>query len=348
MGTQVNITIDSGGLVERAKQMQSAMRQAQLEKERVRLVEAEGLRQRTANRAAAGLAADGSPLNATGFRQPQMERRPAASRLNTGSLNISVCDVDSGAIYSELWWQLSARYRRELWSWYRALCPNNYFFLLLPKGGYHFPLPENFLSDKRAYAFEIPEISRYYREFDSTAVPTYHPYSDIWYYDTSLYAYNDYFVSIPETVSDWYKLIRPIVSPRQIMLVVTSATFGPTESSHLTQTRYETVAQSANLFYEKTKNRASFYFKPDVNQNEFAINGYFTPDVSRNEFAINGSDWLTTHTLLEYGRASPEAISRYREAVRKSNETLENEIANAGSFFPVLTEPHGINQNKRR
>ena len=81
MSTQINVTVDSGGLRARAKQQQNAARQTQLERERTQRVKAESKTQRDAKLAAEGKAPDGSSLNSTTFEQPQIERRPAASRI---------------------------------------------------------------------------------------------------------------------------------------------------------------------------------------------------------------------------------------------------------------------------
>ena len=86
MSTQINVTVGSGGLSDKARQLQTAARQAQLEKERQQRIETQGQEQRAANLAAAGRAPDGSPLFGPGFKQPEVERRPAASR--SGSLGI--------------------------------------------------------------------------------------------------------------------------------------------------------------------------------------------------------------------------------------------------------------------
>jgi hypothetical protein len=80
VSTQINVTVGSGGLSDKARQLQTAARQAQLEKERQQRIETQGQEQRTANLAAAGRAPDGSPLFGPGFRQPEVERRPAANR----------------------------------------------------------------------------------------------------------------------------------------------------------------------------------------------------------------------------------------------------------------------------
>ena len=80
MSTQINVTVGSGGLSDKARQLQTAARQAQLEKERQQRLEAQGTEQRTAKLEAEGKAPDGSPLYGAPFNQPQIERRPAANR----------------------------------------------------------------------------------------------------------------------------------------------------------------------------------------------------------------------------------------------------------------------------
>jgi hypothetical protein len=84
MSTQINITVDSGGLTDRAKQQQQAARQAQLEKERTLNLSADALDKRVATQAAKGQSLDGQPLYTAGFKQPQAERRPAANRTEGG------------------------------------------------------------------------------------------------------------------------------------------------------------------------------------------------------------------------------------------------------------------------
>jgi hypothetical protein len=78
--TKINVTIDSGGLSDRAKQQQQAARQAQLEKERQQRIKAEGADQRSARLKSEGKAPDESLLYGPGFKQPDIERRPAANR----------------------------------------------------------------------------------------------------------------------------------------------------------------------------------------------------------------------------------------------------------------------------
>jgi hypothetical protein len=81
VSTQINVTVGSGGLSDKAKQLQTAARQAQLEKERQQRIEAQGQEQRNAKLEAEGKAPDGSLLYGPGFKQPEIERRPAAFRV---------------------------------------------------------------------------------------------------------------------------------------------------------------------------------------------------------------------------------------------------------------------------
>jgi hypothetical protein len=83
VSTQINVTVGSGGLSDKARQLQTAARQTQLEKERQQRIEAQGQEQRTANLAAAGRAPDGAPLFGPSSKQPEVERRPAATRFGT-------------------------------------------------------------------------------------------------------------------------------------------------------------------------------------------------------------------------------------------------------------------------
>ncbi len=80
MSTQINVTVGSGGLSDKAKQLQAAARQAQLEKERTAQIEADGTEQRNARLAANGQAPDGSALYGVPTAVPFIERRPAANR----------------------------------------------------------------------------------------------------------------------------------------------------------------------------------------------------------------------------------------------------------------------------
>jgi len=114
MSTQINVTVDSGGLSDKAKQLQTAARQAQLEKERTINLSAKALDERVAAQAAKGLSPDGLPLYGSGFKQPQIERRPAASRNGDLSVLLLLSDdfvdlsryknsiVNSGSVLSEI------------------------------------------------------------------------------------------------------------------------------------------------------------------------------------------------------------------------------------------------------
>lgn len=88
MSTQINITVGSGGLSDRAMQQQQAARQAQLEKERQQRIEAQGTEQRNAKLQAEGKAPDGSALYGVNANVPQIERRPAAFRSTGQGLNL--------------------------------------------------------------------------------------------------------------------------------------------------------------------------------------------------------------------------------------------------------------------
>lgn len=85
MSTQINVTVDSGGLAERAKEQQAAARQAQLEKERQQSIEALATAERNAKLAAEGKAPGGSNLYNPDFEQPEIERRPAATIRSSGA-----------------------------------------------------------------------------------------------------------------------------------------------------------------------------------------------------------------------------------------------------------------------
>jgi hypothetical protein len=86
VSTQINVTVDSGGLGAKVKQQQNAARQAQLERERTQRVEVEGRTQRDAKRAAEGRTPDGQPLYGTLSKTPEIDRRPAANRYQQGSM----------------------------------------------------------------------------------------------------------------------------------------------------------------------------------------------------------------------------------------------------------------------
>jgi hypothetical protein len=89
VSTQINVTVDSGGLSDKARQLQTAARQAQLEKERTINLSAEALDKRVAAQAAKGLSPDGLPLYGPSFKQPQIERRPAATRFGSSKTVMS-------------------------------------------------------------------------------------------------------------------------------------------------------------------------------------------------------------------------------------------------------------------
>ena len=83
MSTQINITVDTGGLSARAKQQQEAARLAQLERERTRRVEAEAKAQRDAKQTAEGRRPDGQPQFGAPPPKPRPQDEPAAFRANT-------------------------------------------------------------------------------------------------------------------------------------------------------------------------------------------------------------------------------------------------------------------------
>lgn len=80
MSTQINVTVGSGGLPDKAKQQQQAARQAQLEKERQRRIEAEGADKRNARLAADGRNVQGQSLTGTPNAAPRPQDEPAAFR----------------------------------------------------------------------------------------------------------------------------------------------------------------------------------------------------------------------------------------------------------------------------
>ena len=99
MSTQINVTVGSGGLSDKARQLQTAARQAQLEKERKQRIETKGQEQRNAKLEAEGKTPDGSPLYGARFEQTQVERRPAASR--SSSEEFFLLRPDTGPINNE-------------------------------------------------------------------------------------------------------------------------------------------------------------------------------------------------------------------------------------------------------
>jgi hypothetical protein len=84
VSTQINVTVDSGGLSARAKQQQEAARLAQLERERTRRTEAEAKAQREAKQIAEGRRPDGQPQFATPPPDISFQDEPAAFRISTG------------------------------------------------------------------------------------------------------------------------------------------------------------------------------------------------------------------------------------------------------------------------
>ena len=81
MSSQINITVDSGGLSAKAKQQQQAARLAQLERERTHRIEAEAQAQRDAKLAAEGKRPDGQPQFDVPPQTPRLQDEPAANRL---------------------------------------------------------------------------------------------------------------------------------------------------------------------------------------------------------------------------------------------------------------------------
>jgi hypothetical protein len=87
VSTQINVTVGSDDLSEKARQQQIANRQAQLDKERTGIIEAQATDKRIAAQAAKGLSLDGLPLYNVPTGVPDLDRRPAASR-NALELNL--------------------------------------------------------------------------------------------------------------------------------------------------------------------------------------------------------------------------------------------------------------------
>jgi hypothetical protein len=81
VSTQINVTVDSGGLRARAKQQQNAARQARLDKERTTRIEQQGAEQRTAQKAAAGQNPNGTSRSYPSFRPLAIAEEPSAQRL---------------------------------------------------------------------------------------------------------------------------------------------------------------------------------------------------------------------------------------------------------------------------
>lgn len=81
MSTQINVTVGSGGLSDKARQLQTAARQAKLEGDRLAEVEDTAKASRDQRLAQLGLSPQGVSLYAPDPRLPQIERRPAAYRI---------------------------------------------------------------------------------------------------------------------------------------------------------------------------------------------------------------------------------------------------------------------------
>jgi hypothetical protein len=80
MSTYINVTVDGGGLSERAKAQTNANRQAKLESDNRQKVEAKGSDQRDATRAQQGLTATGQPQSGYSAKTQFRPDEPAASR----------------------------------------------------------------------------------------------------------------------------------------------------------------------------------------------------------------------------------------------------------------------------
>jgi hypothetical protein len=80
VSTQINVTVDSGGLRQRARQLQAAARQGQLEQDRTQRTKAEAIAQQTAKRASEGQNAEGLALYGSPYKQPRVQRRPVETR----------------------------------------------------------------------------------------------------------------------------------------------------------------------------------------------------------------------------------------------------------------------------
>lgn len=80
MSTQINITVGSGNLSDRASQLQTAARQAQAEIERTARIEDEATSKRRQKLEAEGLNFDGTSFYASRVPEAEIDRRPAATR----------------------------------------------------------------------------------------------------------------------------------------------------------------------------------------------------------------------------------------------------------------------------
>lgn len=92
MSTDINITVGDNALLDRAKQQQSANRQAQLNRENSTRLEAQATDERTKALAAQGKDANGNPLYGVSSAIPQIDRRPAANRQGDLSVLLLLAD----------------------------------------------------------------------------------------------------------------------------------------------------------------------------------------------------------------------------------------------------------------
>lgn len=100
MSTYINVTVDGGGLSERAKAQTNANRQAKLEGDNRQKVEAQGRDQRDATRAQQGIGPDGQPLYGAPVRNPLRRDEPAAFRRQNGDfgfIDINGCNTGENA-----------------------------------------------------------------------------------------------------------------------------------------------------------------------------------------------------------------------------------------------------------
>ena len=100
MSTYINVTVDGGGLSERAKAQTNANRQAKLEGDNRQKVEAKGRDQRDASRAQQGIGPDGQPLYGTPARSTLRRDEPAAFRRQSGDfgfIDINGCNTGENA-----------------------------------------------------------------------------------------------------------------------------------------------------------------------------------------------------------------------------------------------------------
>jgi hypothetical protein len=95
MSTNINIIVDNGGLLDRVRQQQASSRQAKLNQETSTRLEAQATTARTTSLAKQGRDANGSLVTGSSFRQPLIDRRPAASR--TALKNSFVLDFSTAS-----------------------------------------------------------------------------------------------------------------------------------------------------------------------------------------------------------------------------------------------------------